>query len=145
MGYMITMISMPVRLFHRDWMAEFAQPFTKAMAKQLLGASDKLMKDVTPGDVAQIQISMQSINGRVMLKEAAKMEAELLKLQITKKGLGSELLERRINGIKELNLVIKSTVASYGSAKVFSLDWLINWMTENGVFDILWDNKKTHL
>ena len=58
MGYMITMISMPVRLFHRDWMAEFAQPFTKAMAKQLLGASDKLMKDVTPGDVAQIQISM---------------------------------------------------------------------------------------
>ena len=80
MGYMITMISMPVRLFHKEWMAEFAEPFTQAMTKQLLGASDKIMKDITVGDVAQIQVSMQSVNSRVMAKEAAKLEADKLKL-----------------------------------------------------------------
>ena len=31
MGYMITMISMPAKLFHKDWMAENATKFTNAM------------------------------------------------------------------------------------------------------------------
>jgi hypothetical protein len=31
MGYMITMISMPAKLFHKDWMAENAVKFTNAM------------------------------------------------------------------------------------------------------------------
>ena len=31
MGYMITMISMPSKLFHKDWLAEFAVSFTTAM------------------------------------------------------------------------------------------------------------------
>ena len=31
MSYMITMISMPSKLFHRDWIAEFAAAFTAAM------------------------------------------------------------------------------------------------------------------
>ena len=31
MGYMITMISMPSKLFHKDWLTEFATAFTTAM------------------------------------------------------------------------------------------------------------------
>jgi len=31
MAYMITMISMPSKLFHRDWVAEFATKYTAAM------------------------------------------------------------------------------------------------------------------
>jgi len=38
-----------------------------------------------------------------MDKEEAKRASEFLKLEITKKCLSSELLERRILGIKELN------------------------------------------
>jgi len=92
-----------------------------------------------------MQQAMQSINTRVTDKDAAKIEAEKLKLEITKKCLASELLERRILGIKELNNVIKSTLLAYGASKVFTLEWLINWMTENGVFQIIWDDRKTHL
>lgn len=33
MGYMITMISMPAKLFHKDWMAENAKLFTAGMKK----------------------------------------------------------------------------------------------------------------
>ena len=68
MGYMITMLSMPAKLFHKDWMAENAVRFTNAMKKQLLDAPDKILKNVTAGDVNQIQISIKSINMRVMDK-----------------------------------------------------------------------------
>ena len=68
MGYLITMISMPSRLFHRDWLAEFAEPFTTAMKKQLLSSPDSALKGVTANDVGQIQTSISSINQRVMDK-----------------------------------------------------------------------------
>jgi len=74
-----------------------------------LEAPDKILKDVTANDVSQIQISINTINGRVMDREASKVESEKLKLEICKKCLSSELLERRILGIKELNNIIRST------------------------------------
>lgn len=51
MGYMITMISMPSKLWHKDWLADNAVPFGEAMKKQLLSAPDKILKDVTANDV----------------------------------------------------------------------------------------------
>ena len=33
MSYIITMISMPAKLFHRDWINEFAEPFCTAMTQ----------------------------------------------------------------------------------------------------------------
>ena len=145
MGYLITMISMPAKLFHKDWLAEYAIRFTNAMRKQLLESPDKILKDVTANDVSQIQISINSVNARVLDRDEAKQEQEKLKLEICKKCLSSELLERRILGIKELNTIIRSTQTAYGPSKAFSLEWLINWMSGHGVFDILWDTKKTHL
>lgn len=38
MGYMITMISMPSKLFHRTWINENGAKFTAAMKGQLLGS-----------------------------------------------------------------------------------------------------------
>ena len=46
MSYLITMISMPSKLFHKDWMAEFATQFTEAMRKQLIDAPDNILKNV---------------------------------------------------------------------------------------------------
>ena len=145
MGYMITMISMPARLFHRDWIGEYAGPFTAAMKKQLLKASDKILKDVTQNDVGQMQVSINTINSRVMDKDMSKQEQEKLKLELAKKFLSSDLLERRILGIKELNVIVRNAQIAYGVAKVFSMGDLISWMSEFGVFDILWDPKRTHL
>ena len=59
MGYMITMVSMPVKLFHKDWIAENAVKFTNAMKKQLLNASDKILKSLSAFEISQIQISIK--------------------------------------------------------------------------------------
>lgn len=66
MGYMITMISMPSKLFVKDWMQEFARSFCDSVVKQLLNAPDKILKDVPAGDVNQIKSSVNSINIRIM-------------------------------------------------------------------------------
>ena len=68
MGYMITMISMPSKLFHKDWMAEYATKFTEAMKNQLINAPDNILKNVTAGNVNQTQVSIKQINSRVMDK-----------------------------------------------------------------------------
>jgi len=145
MSYMITMISMPSKLFHKDWMAEHGSHFTAAIEKQLLAASDKILKDVSAHNVNQIQISINSINLRLMDKEESRTAAEKLKLEICKKCLSSDLLERRILGIKELNTIIRNTQMNYTATKIFTMEQLIGWMSEQGVFGILWDPKKTHL
>ena len=54
MSYMITMISMPSKLFHRDWINEFAAKFAGAMINQLLNSPDKILKDINAGNVGQI-------------------------------------------------------------------------------------------
>jgi hypothetical protein len=57
--------------------------------------------------------------------------------------LKSSFLERRIQGIKDLNMVIKNN--KMFSFKSLTSEFLINWMEANGVFSILFDSKKTHM
>ena len=54
MAYMITMISMPSKLFHKSWITEFGVPFTTSMRKQILGAPDNVLKTVSSNDVQQM-------------------------------------------------------------------------------------------
>ena len=43
-------------------------------------------------------------------------------------------------------MIIRNSQITYGINKAaFTLEWLINWMSEHGVFEIIWDTKKTHL
>ena len=57
--------------------------------------------------------------------------------------LTSELLENRIQGIRELNDNISDN-ADYDE-KNWSVEKLIEWITENGLFSAIWDARQTHL
>lgn len=57
-----------------------------------------------------------------------------------KKCLESEALTLRRQSIKDLNSVVNNAPSSPEAKKA-----LINWMSENDVFDILWDPRKTHV
>jgi hypothetical protein len=76
-------------------------------------------------------------------KEEREKETEVLKLDISLKCLKSSFLERRIQGIKELNQIIKNNRMFMN--KSFKATFLIEWMHENEVFSILFDTKKTQL
>jgi len=58
----------------------------------------------------------------------------------------SGYLERRIQGIKELNSLIKSNrMMGSSSSKTVTNTFLVGWLRENEVFPLLFDPKKTHL
>lgn len=46
--------------------------------------------------------------------------------------------------MKDLNILIKNNTM-YNVNKNFSSEFLIEWITDNGLLDIIWDPKKTHL
>jgi hypothetical protein len=143
MMYMVRMISMPIKLFHKDWINEFGVPIAKAIMNQLMTAPDKVLRAVSYDNISQLQISINGINNRVMEKDQAKKAQQHMRLEMCKRFMTSELLDRRILGIKELNTIIRNTTMN-NSSLVFSLEELIGWCKEHGVFDILWDPRKTH-
>lgn len=57
--------------------------------------------------------------------------------------LKSSFLERRIQGIRDLNTIIKNN--RMYSQKSFTAQYLIQWIVDNGVFLLLFDPKQTHL
>ena len=67
---------------------------------------------------------------------------EVFKLKFIKRCLESQFLEKRIQGIKELNeIVTEATIGNDAQAT----SAIINWITTNGVFQIIWEPKKTHI
>ena len=77
-----------------------------------------------------------------MPREKARQEMEFLKMKFIKKCLESQFLEKRIQGIKELNEVVTdSTIGNEAQA----ISNIVSWITENGVFNIIWDARKTHI
>ena len=46
--------------------------------------------------------------------------------------------------MKDLKQIIENNTL-YSTSKTFSAEYLTNWMTENGVFETIWDAKKTHV
>lgn len=47
MMYMVRMISMPIKLFHKDWIGEFGLPIAQAIMGQLMNAPDKVLREVS--------------------------------------------------------------------------------------------------
>lgn len=75
-----------------------------------------------------------------MEKEASALE--IFKLVMCKKCLESEFLERRIQGIRDLNTIIENNTIFMN--KQFEPEFLVQWMTEHNIFDIIWVARRTH-
>lgn len=89
--------------------------------------------------------SLTKMYSRLKTEEERAIIKEVLGLQMSKKGLKSEFLDRRIDGMKELNELIKAACPLAQNADVDKLKFLIDWMQENGVFEIIWVPKNTHI
>lgn len=67
----------------------------------------------------------------------------MIKLEVCLMCLKSSFLERRIQGIRDLNLVIRNN--RMFNSKTFTAKFLVEWMEDNGVFAQVFDPRKTHL
>lgn len=82
------------------------------------------------------------IKQRWMERSAAHHEWQVFKLQFIKKCLESQFLEKRIQGIKDLNEIIVKTIEGHDAA---AAQEIIGWIQDNGVFSLIWDSRKTHV
>lgn len=111
--------------------------------KQLREAPEKSLRDVKRERIEAIIKSVDSLQRRITSKEDREKETETLRLDVALICLRSNYLERRIQGIRDLNSIIRNNRMM--NSKSMSAEQIIEWCSENDVFDILFDSKKTHL
>ena len=142
LGNLATLISLPANIYHKTFMEEYGERIANAVKDRLLHAPDKSIRDVRKESIDTILKAVSSVQARVMDKEVAAKDLEVFKLKMCKKCLESEFLERRIQGIRELNNIIKNNTIF--TSKQFEPEFLIKWIAENQILDIIWVARKTH-
>jgi ubiquitin carboxyl-terminal hydrolase 34 len=140
---LIHCVSYPYLVYHKDFIQEYGPEFVKLCIKKLRDAPEKSLRDVRREKIESIIKSIDNFQRRLISKEEREKQTEILKLEVSLMCLKSGFLERRIQGIRDLNQIIKNN--RMFSSKNFTSTFLVQWMQDNGVFTILFDTKKTHL
>ena len=63
--YMSTMLTMPINLWHKDWLAEFAERVGTSVKKQLYEANDKVHRTLDKGAYSQAVNSVSYVYGKI--------------------------------------------------------------------------------
>lgn len=142
-GSLMQTISHAFVVYHKEFIQEYGPQFVEKCIKRLKDAPEKSLRDVRRERIEGIVKSIDNFQKRLIPKDEREKQTEILKLEISLMCLKSSFLERRIQGIRDLNQIIKNN--RMFSNKNFTSAFLIEWMQNNGVFQILFDTKKTHL
>ena len=142
MAILLSGISLPAPVYHKSVVAEFAPKLIEASKNRLLKAPDKALRDVRREHIEAIVKAIDNLSKRLMEKVEREKQSEILKLEVALLCLNSSFMERRIQGIRDLNQIIKSNRIYSGR---FSGKFLVEWMQTKGVFDILFDQRRSHL
>ncbi len=78
--------------------------------KCILNAPDKCLRDINRDKFDVVMRSIDNMQKRNMTKDERDRESELFKLEISLLCLKSGYLERRIQGIKDLNQLIRNNM-----------------------------------
>jgi ubiquitin carboxyl-terminal hydrolase 34 len=142
LAILLSLVSLPAMVYHKDVIAEYAPKLIEVSKRRLLTAPAKALRDVRREHIEAIVKAVDNLSKRVIDKAEREKEIGILKLEVALLCLNSSYMERRIQGIRDLNNIIKNTrISSTGFAGRF----LVEWMQTHGVFDVLFDAKKTHL
>ena len=93
---MITLVSMPSKLWHKDFVAEYGTRFCAAIENRFLNTKDEKIRDVDNSCIYQAIVATNMIKQRLMPHYQARKEMEVFKLKFIKKCLESQFLEKRI-------------------------------------------------
>lgn len=93
---MITLMSMPCKLWHKDFVEEYGERFCNAISKRLVESNDDKIRELDMSASQQAVIAVGMILGRVKTRTDARKDQEELKLKFVKKCLESQYLEKRI-------------------------------------------------
>jgi len=142
LAILVSLISLPAIVYHKSVMADYAPKLIEASTKRLLSAPARALRDVRREHIEAIVKAVDNLSRRILARPEREKQSEILKLEVALLCLNSAYMERRIQGIRELNQIIKNNRTS--TTRLTSI-FLVEWMQTHGVFDVLFDAKKTHL
>jgi len=142
LAILLSLVSLPAVVYHKSVIAEYAPKLIAASKRRLLSAPARALRDVRREHIEAIVKAVDNLSKRVLEKAEREKEVEILKLEVALLCLNSSYMERRIQGIRDLNQIIKQ---NRSSSTRFTGKFLVEWMQTHGVFEVLFDAKKTHL
>ena len=142
MAILLSLVSLPAPVYHKSVIADYAPRLIEASKKRLLTAPDRALRDVRREHIEVMLKAVDNLSKRLVEKAEREKQSEILKLEVALLCLNSSYMERRIQGIRDLNQIIKSNRIYSGR---FSGRFLVDWMQNHGVFDVLFEERKTHL
>lgn len=139
----MTALSNPYQMYHKDFITEYGPKFVDVCTRALKEAPEKSLRDVRRERIESVIKSIDNFQRRIITKEEREKMTEVIKLEVALMCLKSSYLERRIQGIKDLNSVIRNN--RMFNSKTFTAQFLIEWIQSNGVYTQIFDTKKTHI
>lgn len=142
LAILLSLVSLPAAIYHKAVIADYAPRLIEVSKRRLLSAPDRALRDVRREHIEAIVKAVDSLSRRLLEKTERVTQTEVLKLEVALLCLNSGYMERRIQGIRDLNQIIKSNRLSSGG---FAGQFMVEWMQTHGVFEVLFDPRKTHL
>lgn len=103
LGMIIHNMSIPYQIYSKHFITAYGPTFVSAVLNRLRSAPEKSLRDVRRERIESIIKSIDNFNRRLIAKEERERQTETLKLEVALICLKSSFLERRIQGIKDLN------------------------------------------
>jgi hypothetical protein len=100
--------SFAAAVYHKDVITDFGAPLLAEAKKKLLGAPDKALRDMRRDAIDAILRAVEAFNKRVLKRDERKASLDELRLNVCLLCINSSFLQRRIQGISDLNNLIKN-------------------------------------
>ena len=141
LAILLSTFSVPTAVYHKDVIAEYGPKVIEASKKRVLNAPDIALREANGETLEAIISGIDRLLRRLVVRSEREREIAALRRSVALLCLNSSYLERRIQGIRELGQLIRTTRAQPSSQ---SGKELVEWMRAEGVFDVLFDRRKTH-
>jgi ubiquitin carboxyl-terminal hydrolase 34 len=105
---LIEMVSKPYLIYHKEFLKDYFPSMINLAKLCIRNAPDRFIRDINRDKVEVIVRSIDNMHKRTSTKEERDKETEVLKLEMALSCLKSSFLERRIQGIKDLNQLIRN-------------------------------------
>jgi hypothetical protein len=96
LSILVTNISAPYQIYHKDFITEYAPKFVDVCTRALKETPDKSLRDVRRERIESIIKSIDNFQRRLVAKDDREKMTEVLKLEVSLMCLKSSFLERRI-------------------------------------------------
>jgi ubiquitin carboxyl-terminal hydrolase 34 len=124
---LVECISTCYLVYHKEFIQEYGHKFVEVCTRALKDSPEKSLRNVRREKIENIIKSIDKFQRRLITKDEREKQTEVLKLDIALLCLRSSYMERRIQGLRDLNNIIKN-MRMFSTNKAFTPQFLIEWM-----------------